>query len=158
MSYIVPKEMPKSCHDCPFHYCSEYHPFWSADKEKRNTQTIRCQAITPFRCTVLDIEDKTFKAAWCPLVEAADVRKMQSQINRLKKYDEERDIALHARLISCAKAECAKEIIEEIKNNSSTIVAVENGHEIYETKTHQISAIKLDEIKKKYGGMNADGL
>mgnify|MGYP003291843151 CR=1 FL=1 len=83
MAYIVPKEMPKSCHDCQFHYCSEYHPFWSADKEKRNTQTIRCQAITPFRSTVLDIKDKTFKADWCPLVESADVVP-KSEVERLE--------------------------------------------------------------------------
>ncbi len=73
MAYIVPREIPKSCHECQFHYCTEYHPFWSGDKEKRNTQTIRCQAITPFRSTVLDIKDETFKADWCPLVDVTDV-------------------------------------------------------------------------------------
>lgn len=90
MAYIVPKEMPKSCHDCPFHYCSEYHPFWSSYEEKRNTQTIRCQAITPFRSTILDIKDETFKADWCPLVDAADVAPKSEVIDKFAELLKER--------------------------------------------------------------------
>lgn len=72
MAYIVPREIPKSCKDCQFHYCSEYHPFWVKNEEKRNTKTYRCQAALPFRSTVLDIDDETFKPDWCPLVDATD--------------------------------------------------------------------------------------
>lgn len=43
-----------------------------------------------------------------------EVARLQSQVNRLKKYDEERDIALHARLISNTRREVAKEILEEL--------------------------------------------
>ena len=72
MAYIVPKEIPKSCNKCPFGFCVEYHPFWSKDDEKRNTKTIRCQAIMPFRNTILNINDETFKADWCPLVDLSN--------------------------------------------------------------------------------------
>ena len=72
MAYIVQREIPKSCKDCQFHHCSEYHPFWVENKEKRNTKTFRCQAALPFRSTVLDIDDETFKPDWCPLVDVTD--------------------------------------------------------------------------------------
>ena len=72
MAYIVQREIPKSCKDCQFHHCSEYHPFWVENKEKRNTKTYRCQAAFPFRSTILDIDDETFKPDWCPLVDATD--------------------------------------------------------------------------------------
>lgn len=118
MAYIVPRETPKSCHDCQFHYCTEYHPFWSADKEKRNTQTIRCQAVEPFRSTTIDIADKTFKADWCPLVEAADVAPKSEAIKEyLAKVLAKKDIAGHFlpghEVVSVSVLECfAKEFME----------------------------------------------
>lgn len=43
--------------------------------------------------------------------EASDlIRKQRAKINRLKAYDEERDIALHARLVRETKQEVAREI------------------------------------------------
>lgn len=42
--------------------------------------------------------------------------KLQGQINRLKKYDEERDIALHARLIAETREKVAMEFFEEIES------------------------------------------
>lgn len=45
----------------------------------------------------------------------AEVLRLQSQVNRLKRYDEERDIALHERLISETKSETAMEIFAEIE-------------------------------------------
>lgn len=41
------------------------------------------------------------------------IERLQSQINRLKKYDEERDIALHARLIEKTKEKVSSEIFDE---------------------------------------------
>lgn len=79
MAYIVPKEIPKSCNKCPFGFCVEYHPFWSKDDAKRNTKTIRCQAVMPFRNTILNINDETFKADWCPLV---DLSNCESEMKR----------------------------------------------------------------------------
>lgn len=46
------------------------------------------------------------------VVPRAEVARLQSEINRLKKYDEERDIALHARLIS----ETSEKIFAEIES------------------------------------------
>lgn len=47
-------------------------------------------------------------------------------------------------------SDVAREIFEEIRAESSYCVASQNGVEIYHTKLHNISAIKLDELKKKY--------
>ena len=47
------------------------------------------------------------------VVPRSEVAKLQSQINRLKSYDEERDIALHQRLVREAKQEVASEILTE---------------------------------------------
>lgn len=40
--------------------------------------------------------------------------KLKYQVNRLKKYDERRDIDLHSRLITEARAEAIKEVLDEI--------------------------------------------
>lgn len=42
-------------------------------------------------------------------------RKLRFHVARLKKYDEERDIRLHARLTETAKAEAIKEFAERVK-------------------------------------------
>ena len=42
------------------------------------------------------------------------INRLQAEIARLKKYDEERDIRLHARLIATAKAEAYKEFAERL--------------------------------------------
>ena len=49
------------------------------------------------------------------VVPKKEVARLQSQVNRLKKYDEERDIALHARLISNTRREVAREIFAELQ-------------------------------------------
>ena len=51
------------------------------------------------------------------LVELAkNNERLQCHINRLKKYDEERDIALHARLIAEAKADTVRKLQERLKS------------------------------------------
>lgn len=44
----------------------------------------------------------------------------QANIERLKKYDEERDIRLHARLIANTKSEAVKECLAKVKNYIKT--------------------------------------
>lgn len=73
----------------------------------------------------------------------AEVARLQSQVNRLKKYDEERDIALHARLIANTRQEVAREIFEEIEEYTTSWCG-----------DYLISIEKLAELKKKY----AEGL
>ena len=41
--------------------------------------------------------------------------RQKAKIERLKRYDEERDIALHARLIANAKTEAIREFAENVK-------------------------------------------
>ena len=144
MAYIVPREIPKSCHECQFHYCSEYHPFWSADKEKRNTQTIRCQAITPFRSTVIDIADKTFKADWCPLADAADVVP-KSEVARAICCEIEEEIVAALESNYRAKAErlasCECYFADEVVSLCEGKIAALRGIEGF-----------VEELKKKYTG------
>lgn len=49
--------------------------------------------------------------------QKAEISKLKGQVNRLKQYDEERDIRLHARLSATAKAEGIKEFAEKLKAN-----------------------------------------
>ena len=48
------------------------------------------------------------------VVPKSEVARLQSQVKRLKMYDEERDIALHARLIAETRTKVASEIFEDI--------------------------------------------
>lgn len=60
---------------------------------------------------------RTYKA----LYETAktEINKLQWQVNHLKKYDEERDIRLHARLTEKARAEAIKEFAERLKEKGN---------------------------------------
>lgn len=90
--------------------------------------------------------------AECPHYKSADVApraevaRLQSQVNRLKKYDEERDIALHAELIAHTRQEVAKEIFEEVERViSETKIGSLYGY--YFTKDIRAYIV---ELKKKY--------
>ena len=52
-------------------------------------------------------------------------------LNRLKKYDEERDIRLHARLIANAKAEAVKEFAERLKEMKYESIEWSHGKHPY---------------------------
>lgn len=45
------------------------------------------------------------------------IKRQQAEINRLKRYDEERDIRLHARLTALTRVKAIKEFAEEIIND-----------------------------------------
>lgn len=69
----------------------------------------------------------------------AEIERLKSKVNRLKRYDEERDIRLHARLIATAKSEAYKEFAERLlrkatimRDEPQTNGVVRVGH-IYET-------------------------
>ena len=47
--------------------------------------------------------------------EMTEIERLESKVNRLKQYDEERDIRLHARLTETARAESIKEFAERLK-------------------------------------------
>ena len=49
--------------------------------------------------------------------QKAEIVRLRSQVNRLKQYDEERDIRLHARLTTNARTEAIKEFAERLKVN-----------------------------------------
>ena len=54
--------------------------------------------------------DGTLHLERCKIAEKdAEIERLKSHINRLKKYDEERDIRLHARLTENARAEAISE-------------------------------------------------
>ncbi len=47
----------------------------------------------------------------------AENKKLNRKVNRLKKYDEKRDIDLHSRLTAIARVEAIKEFAERLKIN-----------------------------------------
>ena len=49
--------------------------------------------------------------------EMTEIERLESKVNRLKQYDEERDIRLHARLTETARAESIKEFAERLKDD-----------------------------------------
>ena len=95
-----------------------------------------------------------------------EIEELQAKVARLRKENiellvsKETDIHISMEKLLKVRTEhpifkaieekVAREIFEEIEKKSSSCVAVQNGYEHYETKTYTISALKLDEIKKKY--------
>lgn len=69
--------------------------------------------------------------------------KLQDHIKLLKKYDEERDIALHARLIAETRKEVAREIFAEIEKHKTVP---------FGSKCEVIPLYIVSELKKKYTG------
>lgn len=63
------------------------------------------------------------------------INRQKAGIERLKRYDEERDIALHARLIANAKTEAIREFAEKLKNVALPITI--GGKYEYEVVTKQ---------------------
>lgn len=57
------------------------------------------------------------------VVSKSEYDRLQDQVNRLKKYDEERDIALHARLIAETREKVTTEIFEEIYKTMNSVYA-----------------------------------
>ncbi len=54
--------------------------------------------------------------------------------------------------IAKEKAEAIKEFAERLKSVSGSVVATQDGRELYETKTYSISAMKLDNLVKEMVG------
>ena len=50
------------------------------------------------------------------------------------------------------KAEAIKEFAERLKNASGSAVAVQDGRELYETKSYTINAMKLDNLVEEMAG------
>ena len=67
MAYIVPTALPTSCSSCPFSHLRWSCPWWSKDTEKVGTKAYICQAHPERKLIVMDIDDETTKAEWCPL-------------------------------------------------------------------------------------------
>lgn len=78
------------------------------------------------------------------VISKAEVARLQSQVNRLKKYDEERDIALHSKLIADTRQKVAREIFEEIE--TSLQIMSFHGSEVY----YAIRAEDYLHYKNKY--------
>ena len=73
--------------------------------------------------------------------QKAEIDKLKYRVNRLKKYDEERDIALHSRLIATSRAEAVKEFFEKLKEIAH-YDEIWTGEEEYVYKT-----IDFDEVE-----------
>lgn len=66
-----------------------------------------------------------------PLLALDLLKKQQARINRLERYDEERDIALHARLIAIAKTEAIREFAERLKEMKYESIEWAHGEHPY---------------------------
>ena len=51
--------------------------------------------------------------------QKAEIERLKGKVNLLMKYDERRDISLHARLTEKARAEATKEFAERLKTKAS---------------------------------------
>ena len=63
--------------------------------------------------------------------QKAEINKLTYQVNRLKKYDEERDIRLHARLTANARAEAIKEFAERLHCHCESIINEPWNEKVY---------------------------
>ena len=81
------------------------------------------------------------------------IRKLRSENNCLKAYDEERDIQLHQRLVREAKQEFAMEIISEFKN---MVINYMKDRDLLLVAFKNAVAYVEVELKKKYKGKDTD--
>ena len=83
----------------------------------------------------------------------AENEKLKYQVNRLKNYDEKRDISLHSRLIANARAEAIKGFAERLKENADTETYFDsyNG-ERFEYKISTVDVEDIDDLVKEMVG------
>ena len=79
------------------------------------------------------------------------INRQKAEIERLLKSLSE--LSNHIHLITERKqAEAIKEFAERLKNASGSAVAVQDGRELYETKSYTINAMKLDNLVEEMAG------
>ena len=86
------------------------------------------------------------------VVPRAEVARLQSQVERLKRYDEERDIAFHARLIHEMKENVAREIfarIDELLLKHSKTELTDDDRLWYDYFGYEL-AYDFAKLKQKY--------
>ncbi len=87
---------------------------------------------------------------------------LQSKVNRLRAYDEERDIALHSRLIATSRAEAIKEFAERLKksfndleyqaNTTRKTIRIEELREQMDWVLHSVAIEDIDDLVKEMVG------
>ena len=119
--------------------------------ENRLKETENGYAGTLFldRCKLHDAEEKVKelteenKSLAKTVIEADDlIHKKDAKIRRLKAYDEERDIALHARLIRETKADTVQKIADFIWNGEDELLNILMGSGLFNKQEF------IDEITK----------
>lgn len=76
-------------------------------------------------------------------IQEAEIKQLTNQITCLKKYDEERDILLHRKLVTKTRKETAKEFSERVKTAF---------YEEFDELIPSIMTDKIDEIYKEMVG------
>lgn len=113
-----------------------------------------CVACLAFKLIGMGYKKQTDTADVVPKSECAEcaektrntIVKLQGIINRLKKYDEQRDIELHARLIAETREKVAREIFEEIENCMKYFEDYDDGYLLKKCEFEFF----MRELKKKY--------
>ena len=86
-----------------------------------------CKQCPLYSIDILNCNEKVAMAFALDLInrQEAEIERLTSNVHRLKQYDEERDIRLHARLTANAKSEAIKEFAESIKSYIDAYVVFE---------------------------------
>ena len=87
----------------------------------------------------------------------AEIERLKSHINRLKKYDEERDIRLHARLTEKARADAITEVLNRITSNKYVVSKIHYVEDEAPTITYQLTNWQLAKIAKEMKGESDNG-
>lgn len=79
----------------------------------------------------------------------AEIERLKSTVNRIKRYDEERDIRLHARLIATAKSEAYKEFLEAYKDQIKKYAGMFTDEGFYEVLS--VADFVFEKMKEEMG-------
>ena len=78
----------------------------------------------------------------------AENERLKYQVNRLKNYDERRDIALHSMLIANARAEAIKDFAERLKSS----IYINTNLLVYQCE--EVESVIDDIVKEMVGETN----
>jgi hypothetical protein len=79
--------------------------------------------------------------------QKAEIERLESKVNRLKQYDEERDIRLHARLTATARTEAIKEFAERLKSKTRKLTEYDEGG--WDMDVYAVSVDDIDNLVKE---------
>lgn len=83
--------------------------------------------------------------------QKAEIERLTNMVNRLKKYDEERDIRLHTRLTENARAEAIKDFAQKV-DDMLWQIKVESLHRGEKNTYCETAHLRLQKLKEEMVG------